>query len=90
MWFVHKCFNLVQCPREHCAEGPSKQIHPPNSGSTCRQTQVGNACCTVVVYVCYGLSVLLFRLQKYVRGGGVAAVDVFLVDRLQTKDPRYM
>ena len=37
------------------------------------------------------ISVLLFRLQKYVRGGGgVAAVDVFLVDRLQTKDPRYM
>ena len=67
----------------------NKYIHPTDSQPVTRHRWAG-ACCLAVPYVCYGLSVPLYRLQRYVRGGGVAAVDVFLVDGLQPKEPRYI
>ena len=67
----------------------NKYIHP-TEGEPVARHRWASACCLAVLYVCCGVSVPLYRLQRYVRGGGVEAVDVFLVDGLWPKEPRYM
>ena len=60
----------------------NKYIHPTEGEPVARHRWV-SACCLAMLYLYCGVTGPLYRLQRYVRGGGVEAVDVFLVDGLQ-------